>query len=134
MLSRFFAGRRKRAAIRGYLRVLPRLLAKEYGASRYYAPAQVRSTIERAGLDTTYSCYAITLFSSETDFQAYHQAIGEDCDFAAMRAEIGHAHFHGNADFTANDVASHAAGWDGHAAGHGAGHGSFDGGGGGHGH
>jgi hypothetical protein len=40
--SRMFTSWRKRAAIRSYLRRLPRLLAADYGASETYTPKQVK--------------------------------------------------------------------------------------------
>jgi hypothetical protein len=45
-VMRFFERIRKRKAIGGYVRKLPRLLAKDYGRRTQYTPAQVRSTIE----------------------------------------------------------------------------------------
>jgi len=122
----FFKNIRKRRAIRGYVRQLPRLLVKDYGFSQAYTPAQVRRTIERAGMSTDYGCYAISMFSDESDFVAYHNALGEGCDYAAMRAEIAASHFHGNSHFSIADMPTHDL--------PGYGPGDFHAGGGSHGH
>ncbi len=45
LFSKYFDWVRKRRAIRSYARRLPRLLAKDYGASKTYTPQQVRKTI-----------------------------------------------------------------------------------------
>jgi hypothetical protein len=126
-LARYLRHLKKHAAIGGYRRKLPKLLAAAYGRSKSYTPAQVKRTIERAGLNSDYSCYGMAMFCRETDFNTYHQTAGETCDFAAMRGEIAAVHFQGNADFTAADVAPHGAGADGGGHAH-----SGDGGGGGH--
>jgi hypothetical protein len=80
------------------------LLAKEYGFSKTYTPAQIKRTIERSGLSTDYGCYALSIFSDQLDFVQYHQALGEVCDYGAMRAEIAALHFHGNAGFSVTDM------------------------------
>jgi hypothetical protein len=131
-LLRYFKHLKKQAAIGSYMRRLPRLLAADYGAGSHYTPAQVRRTIERAGLNKDYSCYAMSMFSSEGDFNTYHAATGEACSYADMRCEIAATHFHGNADFSVGDVSSFGDGGGHHGGGghDGGGHGGGDGGGG----
>ena len=99
-ISRF----RKRRAIKSYVKKLPRLLAKDYGRSAHYRPLQIKRTIERAGLDVVYSCYAVAMFSLREDFTQFHTDVGENCDYDAMRAEVGHSHFSGDAGFTVDDI------------------------------
>jgi hypothetical protein len=115
---------KKRRAIKSYITKLPRMLAKDYGASKTYTPRQVRSAIERSNLDAFYSCFGIAMFSSRAEFEQFHSENGESCDFDSMRAEIAHAHFGGNADFTFEDIADpsseHGPGAD-HGAHHDAG-------------
>jgi len=122
---RFFETLTKRRAIRHYARSLPRLLAKDYGHSKTYTPAQVRSTIERSGLNTIYSCYAIAMFSTRESFDQFHEANGEPCNYDAMRGEIAIDHFGGNSDFDFSDIITAFSESD---AGHD--HGGHDGGGG----
>ena len=127
-IMRFFERIRKRKAIGGYVRELPRLLAKDYGRRTQYTPAQVRSTIERYHLNGIYSCYAIAMFSARDAFDQFHEANGEHCSYDAMRGEIAGDYFGGNADFGFSDtIATLSDGNAGHD------HGSSHDGGGGHG-
>jgi hypothetical protein len=117
--------RRKRRAIRDYVRYLPRLLARSYGVSPTYTPGQIKSAINRSGLDADYSCYALAMYSGRDNFDQYHGSTGEDCDYDAMREEVAHQHFHGHADFTirdAADLSSNDAGAAADALTHGGGH------------
>ncbi len=127
-LEGLLKGRRRRRAIRDYVRRLPRLLRRDYGPGRHYTPAQIRASIARGGLDVPNSCYALAMFSDEATFDSYHAAIGEACDFGAMRAEVAETQFHGDVSFTAEQADAAAAsaepGW----------HGGHDTGGHGHGH
>jgi hypothetical protein len=100
----FLEALRKRRATRDYARKLPSLLARDYGASRAYTPSQVSRTIERYGLNSDYSCYAISMFSGRMDFDQYHHGLGENCDYDLMRAEVAAAHFNGDVHFTIPDI------------------------------
>jgi hypothetical protein len=120
---------RKRRAVKAYVKKLPGLLVKDYGRLSNYKPLQVRRTIERAGLDTTYACYAIAMFSSRDDFAQFHMDSGESCDYDAMRGEVAREHFSGDAGFSVEDALISDGGHD-SAGGHGGSHES----GGGHGH
>jgi hypothetical protein len=95
---------KKRRAIKAYVKKLPGLLVKDYGRLSHYNPLQVRRTIERAGLDTTYACYAIAMFSTPEDFAQFHMGTGESCDYDVMRGELAREHFSGDAGFTVEDV------------------------------
>ncbi len=132
----FFERFRKRRAIKIYARRLPRLLAKDYGRSQSYTPAQVRKTIERHGLNATYSCYGIAMFSGREGFDQFHAESGEQCNYDEMRTEIANDHFGGNVDFSLTDILSASSDWDGGHSSHDySGHGSSDfGDGGGHSH
>ncbi len=128
---RFLRTISKNRAIRSYARRLPGILRRDYGAAPAYTPAQIRQTIKRCGLNSEYSCYAISMFSNRPAFDAFHHSRGEDCDYDTMRSEVAVLYFHGNSDFTVLDVfalpqarseASHAAvdhaRGDGHHGGH----------------
>jgi hypothetical protein len=112
---------KKRRAIKAYVKKLPGLLAKDYGRLSHYQPLQVRRTIERAGLDTTYACYAIALFSSREDFAQFHNESGESCDYDGIRGEVAQEHFSGDAGFSAVD-GGFAHGENGSEASHGGSH------------
>jgi hypothetical protein len=93
-----------RSSRKSYVKKLPGLLAKDYGRSAHYKPSQIKRTIERAGLDPIYSCYAIAMFSGREDFIQFHNDIGETCDYDAMRAEVAHGHFSGDVNFDVGDI------------------------------
>jgi hypothetical protein len=97
----------KRNAVRSYVTRLPRLLVKDYGRSETYTPAQVSRTIARYKLNADYECYAIAAFSGPDHFAAHHDALGQTCDYAAMRTELAAAHFHGNTQFSISDMPGH---------------------------
>ena len=122
----FFERIRKRKAICGYVRKLPRLLAQDYGRRTQYTPAQIISTIERYHLNGIYSCYAIAMFSARDAFDSFHEANGEHCSYEAMHGEIAGDYFGGSTDFGFSDttLSDNNAGHD---------HGSSHDGGGGHG-
>jgi hypothetical protein len=97
---------KKSRAIKSYVKKLPGLLAKDYGRSAQYRPLQIKRTIERAGLDPIYACYAIAMFSGREDFVKFHTDIGETCDYDAMRGEVAHNHFSGEVNFDVGDIVS----------------------------
>lgn len=95
-----FSGMRKKRAIRSYIQELPRLLRKDYGISKSYTSAQVIKTIERSGLNSDYSCYALSMFSDRMEFERYHESLGESCDYIELRSEVASSHFGGNPHFS----------------------------------
>ena len=101
---KFIRRLKKNRAIKSYAKKLPELLAKDYGRSAHYRPLQIKRTIERAGLDPIYACYAIAMFSGREDFIRFHNEIGETCDFDAMRAEVAHSYFSGDVNFDVSDI------------------------------
>ena len=139
MTWRWFDRLRRRRAIKAYARKLPLVLRKDYGASPSYTPAQVKRSVERAGLNTEHLSFALCMFSDCQEFNRYHTALGSAnvCDYHLMRAEVGHtcfegrdfsiadmvAHFHDGAGGGHDGSSGHDAGSDGHGHdGHGGGH------------
>ena len=59
--------------------------------------------MERSGLNTTYTCYAMAMFSDREAFDLYHRQMGEACDYDVMRQEIADRHFDG-VDFEAGAI------------------------------
>jgi hypothetical protein len=100
----FLEAWRKRRATRDYARRLPKLLAKDYGASQSYTPVQVKRTIDRYNMNSEYSCYGLSMFCDREEFDQYHHTLGESCNYDGMRAEIAATHFDGNVDFTMSDI------------------------------
>jgi uncharacterized membrane protein len=102
----FITDFQRKRAIKSYIKKLPDLLSKDYGRSKTYTPQQVKRTIERAGLNAAWGCYAISMFSSRDAFDAYHHEIGEPCDYDAMRCIIREEYFQGKSDFDMADMVS----------------------------
>ncbi|HEX3992712.1 MAG TPA: DUF6559 family protein [Acetobacteraceae bacterium] len=122
---------RKRRAIRGYVRKLPRMLCVDYGFAQAYTPQQIRATIERNGLNLDHLAYAVAMFSDPAGFAQFHENTGDRYKWTAMRDEVAAYYMDANANF---DV-SHMMNAFGDAAGGGTEvglHGGADGHGGGH--
>ncbi len=86
------------------------MLSKRYGYVQSYTAQQVRKTVETAGLNVEFSCFAVAMFSSRESFDQFHRDLGETCDYDLMRAHIADKHFNGFADFTVSDVFAVSAG------------------------
>jgi len=73
-----------------YIYDLGKILIKENGKKKYYSPKQVKKAHEKSkwyeGLD--FSCWAMCIFSSHTDFDKHHQMTGEICDYSEMKSEM----------------------------------------------
>ena len=115
-------GARKWIAIRRYVRGLGPELRRRYGRAKRYTPAQVKRTIEQRGYSAEWMCYALCMYCDRRDFDAYHRAAGESCDYTAMRAEVAARFLEGARSFDAADVIECGIGWS-------AGEGASDGGG-----
>jgi len=59
-----------------------------YGKRPSYSPTLVRAAMRRCQFPDIWDCWALSLFSSPLDFDSYHAATGESCDFASMHAEM----------------------------------------------
>ena len=63
-------------------------LVRRHGKQKYYKPAQVRASAERCGYNVDLHCWAYVIFTTPEDFTALHEAAGEACDYAAMKASV----------------------------------------------
>jgi len=63
-------------------------LVGKHGKRKYYKSSEVRSAAERIGYSVDIHCWAYCIFSSPQDFKAIHDATGEVCDYAAMKASV----------------------------------------------
>lgn len=95
---------RKRRAIADYKGRLGRLLKARYGPKDRYSPAQVKAIMKEWGYSTPYDCYGLAMYCDYADFMAYHQAIGQACNYEAMRSEISHILFGADTTFTITDL------------------------------
>ncbi len=63
-------------------------LVKHYGKKRYYTVQEVRDANRRQGIRLDVGCWSHATFNTHSDFDLYHQSIGESCDYAAMKGEM----------------------------------------------
>lgn len=63
-------------------------LVRSHGKQKYYKPAEIRKAAERRDYPIDIHCWAMCIFSSPQDFKDLHDAAGEACDYAAMKAEV----------------------------------------------
>lgn len=122
-------------AIRSYALSLGPKLQSRYGASRYYTPGQVKTTVREYGLNLNWVCYALCMYCDCGSFIQYHIEIGETCDYGAMQSEVAAQFSHNHTSFNEVDalsVINNTISWGGsggYDAGGSCGTGGFDGGG-----
>lgn len=63
-------------------------LVRRHGKQNYYKPSDIRRAAESRGYPVDIHCWAYCIFSTPEDFKAIHDAAGEACDYAAMKAEV----------------------------------------------
>lgn len=88
---------------RAFIGAVGEELVRTHGKQNYYEPAQIRRAAERRGYPIDIHCWAYCIFSTPEDFSALHDAAGEVCDYAAMKAEVL-TDLAGSASFSTLDV------------------------------
>ena len=63
-------------------------LLKHYGKKKRYTVNEVMWANERQGVPLDFACWSHAIFNSHADFDAYHESIGESCNYAAMKADM----------------------------------------------
>jgi len=63
-------------------------LFKNYGKKKYYTVQEVKEANRRQGVGPDFGCWSHATFNSHSDFDSYHNSIGESCDYAAMKTEM----------------------------------------------
>ncbi|HKE48849.1 MAG TPA: hypothetical protein VKB52_12355 [Rhodanobacteraceae bacterium] len=66
-------------------REVGRGLVQQFGRKAYYTRIEILRILRRIGFPDAWSCWAYSLYLSPADFAAHHAAIGEACDYSAMR-------------------------------------------------
>ncbi|WP_281990709.1 hypothetical protein [Aquimarina aggregata] len=73
-----------------YISDIGKVLVKEHGKKQFYKPEEVKKAHRKSkwydGLD--FSCWAMSTYSSHSDFDRYHQETGEICDYTQMKTEM----------------------------------------------
>ena len=63
-------------------------LVRNYGKRRFYTVSEVRESNRRLGIALDVECWSYAMFTTHSDFDRLHSALGEACDYAAMKAEM----------------------------------------------
>jgi hypothetical protein len=80
-----------------FVQSLGRALNANYGKKRFYSIRETRDTMKSSNYPIDFFCWGHAVFCNQTDFKQYHDSIGEACDQAAMKIEMGDA-FSGTLD------------------------------------
>lgn len=63
-------------------------LVQRHGKQKYYKPDDIRRVATARGYSIDWICWAQCIFSSMEDFDAWHKARGETCDYVEMKSEV----------------------------------------------
>lgn len=73
---------------RKQVRLVGNDLVKNYGKKKYYSVQEVKDANRRQGIDIDLYCWSHAFFNSHIDFDAYHESIGESCNYLEMKKEM----------------------------------------------
>jgi hypothetical protein len=73
-----------------YIIDIGKILVKENGKKKYYKSKEVKKAHQNSSwIDLIdFSCWAMSTFSSHSDFDAYHTESGEICNYVDMKSEM----------------------------------------------
>ena len=73
-----------------YITDIGKILVKENGKKKYYNPKEVKKAHQNSNwLDVIdFSCWAMSVFSSHSDFDSYHIESNEVCNYVDMKSEM----------------------------------------------
>lgn len=63
-------------------------LLQHYGKKRHYTVREVQRANLRQAIPLDFCCWSHAAFNSHGDFDAFHQSLGESCDYLAMKADM----------------------------------------------
>jgi len=73
-----------------YITDIGKILVADNGKKKYYKPDEVKKAHRQSkwydGLD--FSCWAMSTYSSHSDFDEYHEKTGEVCNYVEMKTEM----------------------------------------------
>ena len=121
----FWKAASERRAIRGYLAILPRRLATDYGHAGPYTVAQVKSGVRRYGLSEAHIDYALAIFCDPLELSELRREQSLSVRFDELHREIRDRYFD-----AVGDVLCQADAWP--DQGFGGDHGTYGGADGGH--
>ena len=74
------------------------ILVRDYGKQKFYSSKQVQNASRQSKQSIDWHCHAMCLFTSPIEFKSYHDSIGENCDYEAMKADMSSAMTDGASD------------------------------------
>jgi hypothetical protein len=63
-------------------------LVRHYGKRKFYTVEQVKESNRRNGINIDVACWSHAMFNSHSDFDRFHAAAGEACDYVGMKAQM----------------------------------------------
>jgi len=63
-------------------------LVRKRGKLSYYPIRDIQDSVVATGLPIDVTCWALCVFANPLEFKSFHETLGEDCDYFAMRASI----------------------------------------------
>jgi len=78
----------KPADKRAFIGAVGEELVKRHGKKKYYKTDDIGRAATARGYPIDWVCWAYCIFSSLEDFKSLHEAAGEVCDYASMKAEV----------------------------------------------
>lgn len=63
-------------------------LVRHHGKKDFYSVQEVKDANHRCKISPDFSCWSHATFNTHSDFDTYHQSIGEQCDYGAMKLEM----------------------------------------------
>lgn len=63
-------------------------LVKNYGKKHFYSVQEVKEANRRSNISPDFGCWSHATFNTHSDFDDFHQSIGEQCDYVAMKGEM----------------------------------------------
>ena len=73
---------------RALARSLGRHLTERYGKRAHYSPQLIKASMRKLRFPHAWDCWGLSLFADRADFDTYHGALGEACDYATMNTEM----------------------------------------------
>jgi len=63
-------------------------LRRRHGRKAWYTPEEVRGSMRRLDYPYMWDCWALSLYTSPSDFELFHRARNEVCDYLDMHTQM----------------------------------------------
>jgi len=73
---------------KAYGKEVGEILVKNHGKKKFYSPEEVKTASSHSRFAMDWHCWAMCLYTSPSDFEAYHRSVGETCDYGSMKADM----------------------------------------------